>query len=98
MSVKTKDEIIASLKVKLGDDTSDEVIAILEDVSDTFSDFETRISESGDWKEKYEALDSEWRKRYTERFYSNEEVEEPVTIEEASEKVKNFSDLFEEEK
>lgn len=98
MAVKTKDEIIASLRVKLGDDTSDEVISILEDVSDTFSDYESRISESGDWKEKYEALDSDWRKRYTERFYSNEEAEEPVTIEEVSEKVKNFSDLFEEEK
>ena len=98
MAVKTKDEIIASLKVKLGDDTSDEVITILEDVSDTFSDYESRISESGDWKEKYEALDSDWRKRYTERFYSNEEAEEPITIEKASEKVKNFSDLFEEEK
>ena len=55
------------------------------------------ITESGAWKTKYENLDQEWRKRYTERFYSNEEVE-PVTDEETTEKIKNFDDLFEEEK
>ena len=97
MAVKTRDEIITSLRAKLGDDTSDEVITILEDVSDTFSDYESRITESDDWKTKYENLDQKWRKRYTERFYSNEEVE-PVTIEETTEKIKNFDDLFKEEK
>lgn len=97
MAVKTRDEIITSLRAKLGDDTSDEVITILEDVSDTFSDYESRISESDDWKTKYENLDQKWRKRYTERFYSNEEVE-PFTVEEVTEKIKNFDDLFKEEK
>lgn len=70
MAIKSKDELLASLREKIGEDTSDESIALIEDISDTFSDMETRVVESGNWKDKYEQNDAEWRQKYTERFFN----------------------------
>lgn len=98
MAVKTREEIIAELKVRVGEQTDDETIAFLEDVTDTISDLETKAKGDGtDWKTKYEENDAEWRKRYTERFYSSDPNTEPEpeppkpndTI-----KPKTFAELF----
>ena len=67
--IRTKDEILASIKTKIGDDTSDEAIALVEDINDSFDDLSTRVAEAGDWKAKYEQNDADWRKKYTERFF-----------------------------
>lgn len=45
----------------LGDRTDDEAIALLEIIDDEGVDEEN-------WKQKYEENDTEWRKKYTERF------------------------------
>ena len=50
------------IRDKTGD--SDEDLALIEDVSDTL----TSLSESENWKEKYETNDAEWRTKYRERF------------------------------
>lgn len=93
MSVQTKDKIMELVKGRIGDDTSDESIALIEDISDTFTDLEAKAKGDGeDWKAKYEALDNEWRTKYTERFFSpdpdgdelgkpNEEDNKPLTYE-----------------
>ena len=57
MAVKTSDEIIAAVKAMIGEDTSDESISLIEDVTDTFSDYNTRVSDETDWKKKYEEND-----------------------------------------
>ena len=67
--VRTKDDLLSIIKEKIGDSTSDEDISLIEDINDTYSDLETRISESGDWKSKYEENDASWRKKYKERFF-----------------------------
>lgn len=64
MAVLSFDELIAKIKTKIGDDTSDESIELLEDVSDTFK----ANNDGEDWKTKYEENDKEWRKKYVERF------------------------------
>lgn len=64
MAVLSFDELIAKIKTKIGDDTSDESIELLEDVSDTFK----ANNDGEDWKTKYEENDKEWRKKYIERF------------------------------
>ena len=68
MAVKTIEEITKALTDKLGEDTSDEAIALLEDVSDTLNDYNQRITDNGDWKKKYETNDADWRKKYRDRF------------------------------
>lgn len=97
MAVKSKDEILEYLKGKMGDNPDDESIAFLEDVTDTISDFESKVSSTEDWKTKYEENDKEWRKKYTDRFFSNEpeNVPDPDPEDPPEEHTPmNFEDLF----
>lgn len=95
MSVKTREELLNAIKTKLGDGTDDESIAILEDVTDTFTDLEKKASGDGtDWKKKYEENEASWRKKYTERFYSADPELPKQSEPDEPEAPKNFSDLF----
>lgn len=76
--VRTKDEILESFKARLGEEPDDESIAFLEDITDTLTDYESKIGDTEDWKAKYEENDKEWRKKYTERFFSSEPEGENV--------------------
>lgn len=97
MAVKNKDELLETIKAKVGDSTDDETISLLEDVSDTFSDLETRASGGDQWKTKYEENDKLWRERYTNRFFSKEPEPDPKLDPEPEPEVKKtFSDLFKE--
>ena len=69
MSVVSKDEILASIKTVIGDTPSDESITLIENVTDTLSDYEERLSDTTDWKAKYEENDREWKEKYTDRFF-----------------------------
>ena len=96
MSVKTREEILETIRTRVGDQTDDETISFLEDVTDTLTDLETRANGDGEnWEQRYKDNDSEWRKKYKERFFSGEpdEPKEPKQ-EEEEEKPKTFEDLF----
>lgn len=73
--VRSKEEILESLKARIGEEPDDDSIKFLEDVTDTFADFEEKVAGSEDWKAKYEENDKEWRKKYTDRFFSGSEDE-----------------------
>lgn len=96
MAVRTREEILESIRTRVGEQTDDETIAFLEDVTDTLTDFETRANVDGeDWEQRYKDNDAEWRKKYTERFFSGQPTEpsEPkLKVEET--KPKTFEDLF----
>ena len=95
MSVKSRDEILQLIRARVGDDTSDEAIAIIEDVTDTLDDYEARVADSTDWKARYEQNDAEWRQKYKDRFF-NKGSEEPEPDPEPDEKeILTFDDLFE---
>jgi hypothetical protein len=97
MGVKNKDEILEAIKTRVGDNSDDETISLLEDVSDTLTDLETRASGVEDWKTKYEENDKLWRERYTNRFFSKEPGPDPKPEPEPEPEVKKtFSDLFKE--
>lgn len=73
MAVKSKDELLGSLKTIIGDTPSDEALTLLEDMSDTL-DNSTGGSSDED-KKKIEELEKQvkdtdemWRKRYADRF------------------------------
>lgn len=96
MAVISKEDLLKRISERIGDDNSDEALSLLEDVSDTITDFEKRDSE--DWKAKYEENDEKWRKKYRERFENGapdieEKEEKETTIE-----VKSYDDLFSEVK
>lgn len=97
MAIRTKEEIIASIKNKFGNDTSDEAIALLEDISDTLDTTKDGI----EWKHKYEENDRQWREKYTSRFYdggSDKDKPDPTPDEKDAEEEKastvTFNDLF----
>ena len=101
MAVRTRDEILAAVRSRLGDDTSDDALTVIEDIDDTFKDYETRIGE--DWKSKYDELDSQWRKRYRDRFFQKADNGEttPEDVKDDNEEdlkeeseVKDFDELF----
>ena len=93
MAVRTTQEIIDALKESFGESPDDTQLAMLEVVSDTFSDLNERCSE--DWKTKYEENDKAWRKRYTDRF-SGKADSETDTLEEDTEPPKplTYESLF----
>lgn len=101
MAVRTIDEILESVKARVGDSTEDADIEFIEDVSDTLNDLSSKASGQEDWKTKYEENDKTWREKYKERFFSSEEnekdeLEDNKDIEMKDDKPKTFADLFKE--
>ena len=100
--IRTKDDLLNIIKERIGDGTSDEDISLIEDINDTYADLESRISEAGDWKAKYEENDANWRTKYKERFFEkpieeNKEINDDFTADEATHEQLKFEDLFTEE-
>lgn len=93
--IRSKDEIIKSISSRFGEEPTDEDISLLEDVTDTFSDFENKTADTTNWKEKYEENDKAWKKKYTERFLNKEVADDliPDDKEEVPEKL-TYDDLF----
>lgn len=98
MAVRTKDELLEIIKGRIGDDTSDETISFIEDITDTLSDYEEKAtnSDTEDWKTKYEENDKMWREKYRERFFSKEVEKEDEDFSEDEVKSLSYDDLFEE--
>ena len=73
MSVLNREEFFARLDERLANDTSDEGISFLEDMTDTYNDLEHKANGDGvDWETKYRELDESWKKRYRHRFFSGD--------------------------
>ena len=97
----SREELLAGVREIFGENNTDEQIAFIENLNDTVSDFEERITSSGDWKTKYEENDASWRRRYTERFVNPSTTPYKI-IEEQKEDIiddgapKSFAELFKE--
>lgn len=98
--IKSKEELIEAVKASFDGNDSDAVISILEDITDTIDDLESRTESADEWRTKYEENDKEWRKRYIDRFSGAvESAEEPsMFVPEEEEKTNRYEDLFEEVK
>lgn len=103
MAVLNKEQILAKLKERIGEDTSDEAIQFIEDVSDTINDYETKTKDTNDWQKKYKENDDAWRKKYRDRFFNSPVKDEepaqpePDFVEDESVKNLKYEDLFKEE-
>lgn len=104
MAILNKDDFMKRIKERIGEDTSDEALAFMEDVTDTFNDLESKSKGDGtDWKSKYEANDKMWREKYKSRFFDGDGKDDPTPDEtEPDEKTEEeqraeeitFNDLF----
>lgn len=100
MAIKSIEEILQNFKSIIPDDTSDETIGFIEDVTDTIHDLENKAKGDGkDWKSEAERIDKEWREKYKARFFSGTKDTDEVEPEEVDESIKNYSfeDLFKKE-
>lgn len=101
MAILDREGYFARLQERLAEDTSDEGISFLEDMTDTYNDMEKRVNGDGvDWEKKYKELDESWKKRYRHRFFSGGDrgVPESVTAVDETEEYRpdevTVEDLF----
>lgn len=93
MAIRTKDEIMSQLKTIIGDDdTSDETLTFIQDVSDTLGNDNSaqRITEL---ETQLEEQDKEWRKKYRDAFFTGK-PDDSFDEESEKETPKRFEDLF----
>lgn len=96
-----RDEFMSRLQARIGEDTSDDAMSFIEDMTDTFNDMETRTSNGDDWKQKYDDLDKSWREKYKARFFEGSASADEVKDEQKADVkddalTKTYADLFEE--
>lgn len=96
MPIIKKEELMEKIRNRIGDDTGDEALSLIEDVNDTFTDLENRAGE--DWKARYEENDRAWREKYRDRFFkgSDDDMKDEPEEEKEQEDIKtSFEELFE---
>ena len=97
MAVKDRDYILSAVKQMIGDNASDEAIALMEDITDTITDYETKVADKTNWKAKYDEMDASWRRKYIERFSgkTGEKIknEQEEQIKDDGE-IRSFDELF----
>lgn len=98
MSIRTREELMALIKDRVGEDQSDEALAFIEDVNDTFADMEAKANgDKENWKQKYEENDKMWRERYRDRFFNSSSNEEEDLGDSEPPKTLTYDELFKEE-
>lgn len=95
--IKTTEELLQAIREHIGEDTSDESISFLEDVTDTISDLESKSKDGTNWEQKFKENDEAWRKKYRDRFFSSEGSDDEDGGDSSPKGLVNFTDLFKEE-
>lgn len=72
MAIREDSEILSALKNVIGDRSDDEVLSLLEDVTDTLASRTAPAGDGTDWKARYDENDAMWRQKYRDRFYNGE--------------------------
>lgn len=95
--VLTRDEFFEAINKRVGENTDDESLKFIEDMTDTYNSLvDDRSIE--EWEKKYNDLDAEWRERYRRRFFEGKEdnVDENHEDVEDESEPSTFDELFEE--
>lgn len=96
MPILTKEQLMESIRNRVGEDTSDEALAFIENVNDTIENMIT--DKNTDWKTKYEENDAAWRQKYKDRFFNtSSEDKDDDFEEEEKKKPMTYEALFKEE-
>lgn len=90
MAVRTREEIMTSLSEFLGDNTSDEAINLVQDISDTLGDANAQRVQ--DLQKQLKEQDDTWRKKYRDTFFSGKPEKDDDEPEDK--KPRSFADLF----
>lgn len=95
--IKSKNEILEQIKAVLTD-TSDSTLSVIEDITDTINDLETKVADKTDWESKFKENDESWRKKYRDRFFNTETDTDAIIKENEGDTTPlTFDKLFKEE-
>ena len=95
MAILTKEQLMESIKNRVGEDTSDEALAFIENVNDTIENMSS--DKNTDWKAKYEENDAAWRQKYKDRFFNSSSEDKDDDFEEEKQKPMTYEALLKEE-
>ena len=95
MAILTKEQLMESIKNRVGEDTSDEALAFIENVNDTIENMSS--DKNTDWKAKYEENDAAWRQKYKDRFFNSSSEDKDDDFEEEKKNPMTYESLFKEE-
>lgn len=94
MAIKSIEDLIGQANSLMPDNTSDEYLSFVEDITDTIN-----ANANNEYnKERYDALDAQWRQRYKERFLSGKPDEQEEEEEDEKPKKLTYESLFKEER
>lgn len=96
MAILTRSDLMAKINGHFGEDNSDAVLSLVEDISDTLESLDNGNSDEN-WKQKYEDNDAAWRKKYRDRFFSGKsDADDDEPEDNDSKKPRTFEELFKE--
>lgn len=97
MAIKSREDILNSIRAFMPDDTADDAIALIEDVTDTLTDYENKVNNNGEnWEQKYRDNDAAWRKKYRDRFFGAPPAPEDDPPADEGRKPLTYENLFKE--
>lgn len=95
------------IKERVGEDSSDEALKFLEDMTDTFNDLHTKATTQNkktdeDWQKELDEVENKWRTKYRDRFFSGSSTDDdnedkllmPDVKKPTPEESVTFDDLF----
>ena len=94
MAILTKEQLMESIKNRVGEDTSDEALAFIENVNDTIENMSS--DKNTDWKAKYEENDAAWRQKYRDRFFGKGSDQNDESDDQQETKPMTYEELFKE--
>lgn len=99
MARLSKEEFFNTINKLVGDDTNDERLEIMDNLTDTYLELESEAMGDGtDWKSRYEENDKAWKEKYRRRFTAGKtmySLDEPDSKSEPSVNDKiTINDLF----
>lgn len=94
MPIITTDEFMNRIRTLVGDDTSDETLATIQDFSDTLNSFGDSANEIARLNREITEQDEAWRKKYRDAFFHGPEESYPDYPPNDGPKKLTFESLF----
>lgn len=84
MAILKKEDFLNRIKEYVGEDTSDDAISFVQDVTETINDYESRGEDAAE-------VEKIWRKKYIDAFFTKEKGDEKEESEEEEEEEKKYT-------
>lgn len=92
MAVLSREQYLSTIQQLVGDNTDDNVLNAVSDLSDTYEHFNSGV----DWEQRYKDNDNAWRKKYRDRFFSGAAQADDVPPPVDTKRPLRFEELFKE--